>query len=68
MVGIGLNGHIGFNEPGTSHGLSAHVIELNATTLQVGQKYFSAIAMRLPWLDKDAASLLDHRRLQEATK
>ena len=121
LVGIGMNGHIGFNEPGTSPGLSAHVIELDATTLQVGQKYFSAstrlqkgislgiaqimqarlaillasgtkkagiikktleedITTAVPasilrrhnhavtLLDKDAASLLNSRHLQEATK
>jgi len=42
VVGIGMNGHIGFNEPGTSSNLSAHVIELDPVTQQVGQKYFSA--------------------------
>ena len=41
LVGIGMNGHIGFNEPGTSPDLSAHVVELDPITLQVGQKYFS---------------------------
>lgn len=42
IVGIGMNGHIGFNEPGISQGLSAHVIELDPITQRVGQKYFSA--------------------------
>lgn len=42
VVGIGMNGHIGFNEPGIERGLSAHVIELDPVTQQVGQKYFSA--------------------------
>jgi len=41
VVGIGMNGHIGFNEPGVYPNLFAHVIELDAVTLQVGQKYFS---------------------------
>jgi glucosamine-6-phosphate isomerase len=41
LVGVGMNGHIGFNEPGVSETLHAHVIELDATTQQVGQKYFS---------------------------
>jgi galactosamine-6-phosphate isomerase len=41
LVGIGVNGHIGFNEPGVSPDLFAHVIKLDAITLQVGQKYFS---------------------------
>jgi len=40
IVGIGMNGHIGFNEPGTSLALKSHVIELDNVTQQVGQKYF----------------------------
>lgn len=41
LVGIGMNGHIGFNEPGVDATLSAHVIELDGITQQVGQKYFT---------------------------
>lgn len=40
MVGIGMNGHIGFNEPGASPDLYAHVVELDEATRTVGQKYF----------------------------
>lgn len=42
IVGIGMNGHIGFNEPGVSFSLLAHVINLEETTKTVGQKYFSS--------------------------
>jgi glucosamine-6-phosphate isomerase len=41
IVGIGMNGHVGFNEPGVSSGLHAHVIQLDEVTQSVGQKYFS---------------------------
>jgi glucosamine-6-phosphate isomerase len=41
LVGVGMNGHIGFNEPGISPNLFAHFIELDPITQQVGQKYFS---------------------------
>lgn len=41
LVGIGMNGHIGFNEPGINPGLQAHVIDLDSVTQQVGQKYFA---------------------------
>ncbi len=41
LVGVGMNGHIGFNEPGTPWNLHAHVAELDETTRSVGQKYFS---------------------------
>lgn len=40
LVGIGMNGHIGFNEPGVAFDLYSHVIDLDENTQQVGQKYF----------------------------
>lgn len=40
VVGIGMNGHIGFNEPGAGFDWKSHVIDLDNTTLTVGQKYF----------------------------
>jgi glucosamine-6-phosphate isomerase len=41
LVGIGMNGHIGFNEPGTPFNSLCHVAPLHDTTKTVGQKYFS---------------------------
>ncbi len=41
LVGIGMNGHIGFNEPGASFSNLSHVIELDEITKSVGQKYFT---------------------------
>lgn len=47
LVGIGMNGHIGFNEPGVSFDLYSHVIDLDENTQQVGQKYFrEAVPLR----------------------
>lgn len=40
LVGVGLNGHIGFNEPGVDINNHAHVIELDETTKAVGQKKY----------------------------
>ena len=40
LVGVGMNGHLGFNEPGVSPDLQAHIITLDETTRTVGQKYF----------------------------
>jgi glucosamine-6-phosphate isomerase len=40
VVGIGMNGHIGFNEPGIADNLVSHVINLDEMTKAVGQKYF----------------------------
>lgn len=41
LVGIGMNGHIGFNEPGSSFNNQSHVIDLDEITRSVGQKYFN---------------------------
>ena len=40
IVGLGMNGHLGMNEPGTDPSLTAHVSEIDPVTQQVGQKYF----------------------------
>ena len=40
LLGIGMNGHLGLNEPGTSPELYSHVTELDTVTKTVGQKYF----------------------------
>jgi glucosamine-6-phosphate isomerase len=42
LVGIGMNGHIGFNEPGVDAASNAHVVELDEVTTAVGQKYFTS--------------------------
>ena len=40
LVGIGMNGHIALNEPGTPFTNGCHVVELAESTKTVGQKYF----------------------------
>ena len=42
LLGAGMNGHLGLNEPGTSFDLYSHIVNLDETTKIVGQKYFSA--------------------------
>ncbi len=41
VVGVGVNGHIGLNEPGSDPALHCRVTELAETTRTVGQKYFA---------------------------
>lgn len=41
LLGMGMNGHLGLNEPGEDFGDYAKVVELSETTMKVGQKYFS---------------------------
>jgi len=40
IVGLGMNGHVGMNEPGTDPYLHSHISEIDPITQQVGQKYF----------------------------
>ena len=42
LLGAGMNGHLGLNEPGSSYDLHSHIVILDETTKIVGQKYFSA--------------------------
>ena len=41
VVGIGMNGHLGLNEPGSLFTNYCHVVELEDSTKKVAQKYFS---------------------------
>lgn len=41
LLGAGMNGHLGLNEPGTSFDFYSHIVTLDETTKVVGQKYFS---------------------------
>ena len=40
MVGLGMNGHIGLNEPGVDFNLYSHLSELAEDTKEVAKKYF----------------------------
>jgi galactosamine-6-phosphate isomerase len=42
IVGLGMNGHVGMNEPGTPRNTHAHVAEIAEATQMVGQKYFKS--------------------------
>lgn len=41
LVGVGTNGHIAMNEPGTPFTIAAHISTLAEETKAVGQKYFT---------------------------
>ncbi|MEH7095854.1 glucosamine-6-phosphate deaminase [Neobacillus vireti] len=43
ILGIGANGHIGFNEPGTPFNTATHVVELTASTRQANARYFNSL-------------------------
>jgi len=41
ILGLGMNGHVGMNEPGTSPDLRSHLADIDPQTQAVGQKYFT---------------------------
>lgn len=41
VLGVGVNGHVGFNEPGVSTDGSFSLVPLSESTQRVGQKYFA---------------------------
>jgi glucosamine-6-phosphate isomerase len=45
LLGMGMNGHLGLNEPGTPFDLYSHVVQLDDVTRNIGQKYFSGKVM-----------------------
>ncbi len=40
VLGIGQNGHIGFNEPGTSFESGTHIVDLTESTLNANKRFF----------------------------
>jgi glucosamine-6-phosphate deaminase len=40
LLGLGMDGHIGFNEPGVSFNLQTHVVNLHESTINANQKFF----------------------------
>ncbi|MEP7108993.1 MAG: glucosamine-6-phosphate deaminase [Ferruginibacter sp.] len=63
LVGVGMNGHIGFNEPGVSPDKDAHVINLDETTQTVGQKYFPKAATLKQGITLGLRQVLQSRKL-----
>ncbi|HEV0376235.1 TPA: glucosamine-6-phosphate deaminase [Streptococcus pneumoniae] len=43
ILGIGRNGHIGFNEPGTPFDSQTHLVELDQSTIEANARFFAKI-------------------------
>lgn len=43
ILGLGLNGHIGFNEPGTSFKSRTHIVKLDQSTRKANARFFQSI-------------------------
>lgn len=64
LLGIGENGHIAFNEPGTPYDSVTHVVELTKSTLAVNSQYFNEDeTMPLTALTMGISSLMNSKKL-----
>ncbi|WP_042464157.1 glucosamine-6-phosphate deaminase [Neobacillus dielmonensis] len=43
LLGIGANGHIGFNEPGTSFDSETHLVQLTPSTRKANARFFTSL-------------------------
>lgn len=59
IVGIGMNGHVGMNEPGTSKIIRSHVTEIHSETKISGQKYFTEKQELLQGITLGLANILE---------
>lgn len=64
VLGLGMNGHIGMNEPYTSKTSRTHVADLDPITQQTGQKYFKKEQALTGGITLGIATLLDSRHIQ----
>lgn len=63
ILGLGMNGHIGMNEPGTPASSRSHISVLDPVTKQVGQKYFKQETQLTDGITLGLATLLGSKHI-----
>ncbi len=64
VVGIGHNGHIGFNEPGTSFASRTHLVDLTERTVAANARYFSSTGdVPIRAISMGIATIMEARRI-----
>jgi galactosamine-6-phosphate isomerase len=63
IVGLGMNGHIGMNEPGTSSLLRSHVTSIDPVTQTTAQKYFREPKQLTGGITLGLATLLESKNI-----
>lgn len=48
LLGIGRNGHIGFNEPGTPETQGTHIVDLTPSTIEANSRFFDNDVNKVP--------------------
>ena len=61
LLGIGGNGHIGFNEPGTPFDQETFIVELTEKTRQDNKRFFNSLEEVKNWVD-NGAKIVDNQR------
>jgi 6-phosphogluconolactonase/Glucosamine-6-phosphate isomerase/deaminase len=63
IVGLGMNGHVGMNEPGTPASLHSHITDIDPITQQVGQKYFKQSQQLTKGITLGIANMMEARHV-----
>ena len=63
ILGLGMNGHVGMNEPGTSPALRSHVTDIDSQTQKIGQKYFKKEQQLTKGITLGLATLMESRNI-----
>jgi galactosamine-6-phosphate isomerase len=63
VLGLGMNGHVGLNEPGVSPFLRCHVSKIDEMTRMVGQKYFTHPQLLSKGITLGIATLMEAKHL-----
>ena len=75
ILGIGRNGHIGFNEPGTPFDSQTHLVELDQSTIEANARFLTRLKtfqlkpfqweLKTSWMPSQLFSLLMVSRKQK---
>lgn len=64
ILGLGLNGHIGFNEPGTDFESRTRVVKLDASTREANARFFNSVdEVPTQALTMGIASIMDAKKI-----
>lgn len=63
IIGLGMNGHVAMNEPGTDATLRSHISDIALNTQEVGQKYFSSPKKITQGLTLGIVTLMESRHI-----
>jgi galactosamine-6-phosphate isomerase len=63
ILGLGMNGHIAMNEPGTPKDIRSHISSISKETQEVGQKYFKSPTSITEGLTLGIGTLLEAKNI-----